>query len=51
MINALSWGFGGAPWSFNNNIIQLSRSTNNFDNEEGQNNPPSQSGNVTGQSV
>ena len=39
------------PWSFNNNIIQLSRSTNNFDNEEGQNNPPSQSGNVTGQSV
>jgi Bacterial Ig-like domain (group 2) len=51
MINALSWGFGGAPWSFNNNIIQLSQSTNYFDNEEGQNNAPPQSGNVTGQSV
>ena len=49
--SGINWGFGGAGWAINNNIIQLSGNSNFIQNEEGGTNPPSQSGNVTSNTV
>jgi hypothetical protein len=49
--SGVEWGYGSSPWSVNNNTIQLNKSTTYVGNEEGQNNPPSQSGNVTSQTA
>jgi hypothetical protein len=52
--NGIEWGYGAGSWEINNNQIcgpnmALSRGNeaNFISNEEGQNNPPSQTGNTT----
>ena len=63
LCTAINWGYGAGSWAINNNTIQGplmaagSSSACPFGpatyiaNEEGQSNPPSQSGNVTGPST
>lgn len=49
--SGISWGFSPGGWSINSNIIQLTDSTSYIENEEGQTNTPSQTGNVTSSTV
>jgi len=49
--NGYTWGFGAAPWTINNNYICGPNYTSQggySSNQQGQANPPAQSGNVTG---